>query len=89
MESFIICYDLHEKNTENYNKLREKIKSFGKWARVVESTWIITSDKTAKEIRDSLSEVISEDDRIFVTKSSGIGAWHNTRCSNEWLKNNL
>ncbi len=87
MAAYIISYDLV--NKRNYDELYESIKSFGKWARVVESTWVITSEKSCTEVRDELLNHMDSDDRLFVAESSGVGAWKNARCSNEWLKNNL
>lgn len=87
MSSFIITYDLV--NSRDYQKLYDAIQSLGNWARVVESVWIVTSELSSAQIRDELLKYIDDDDRIFVTKSSGEAAWRNTRCSGEWIKNNF
>jgi len=87
MASYIISYDLV--NKRDYKGLYDAIKSLGKWARVVESTWVIVSEKSCTEVRDELLSHMDGDDRLFVTQSSGIGAWRNARCSNDWLKTNL
>lgn len=87
MTAYIISYDLIK--SKDYESLYSAIKSLGKWARVVESTWVVTSDKTCTEIRDYLLKYMDNDDRLFVTQSSSIAAWKNVRCSNEWLKENL
>jgi len=87
MATYIISYDLV--NEGNYGELYNAIKSLGKWARVVESTWIVVSDKTCAEVRDYLLEFMDDDDRLFVITSSRESAWKNVRCSNEWLKVNL
>lgn len=87
MATYIISYDLVKKR--DYEEIYNAIKSLGKWARVVESTWIVVSEKSCVEVRDYLLEHMDDDDQLFVTKSSGVGAWRNVRCSNEWLKANL
>jgi hypothetical protein len=87
MASYIISYDLV--NQRDYKALYDSIKSLGQWARVVESTWVVVSEKSCTEVRDELLNHIDHDDRVFVIQSSGIAAWRNVRCSNEWLKNNL
>ncbi len=87
MATYIISYDLV--NERDYEELYKTIKSLGKWARVVESTWLVVCEKTCTEVRDVLLDHMDTDDQLFVTKSSGVGAWRNVRCSNEWLKNNL
>ncbi len=87
MATYIICYDLIA--NKDYETLHTAIKTFNKWARVLDSTWIITTEKGCTEVRDFLCEHMDSDDKIFVTKSSGVGAWRNVRCSNDWLKKNL
>ncbi|ENZ0175286.1 hypothetical protein ACF958_004121, partial [Providencia rettgeri] len=83
MSSYLISYDLIK--NKDYEKIYDAIKSFGTWARVTESVWVITSDLSSTEIRDNLSEHMDSDDRLLVLKSSGVAAWRNVRCSNEWL----
>ncbi|MBN3074473.1 CRISPR-associated protein Cas2 [Pectobacterium brasiliense] len=87
MATYIISYDLVKKR--DYEELYKAIKSLGKWARVVESTWLVVCEKSCIEVRDSLLEHMDGDDKLFVSQSSGVGAWRNVRCSNEWLKTNL
>lgn len=87
MTCYIISYDL--RNTRDYESLYNEIKSYGKWARITESTWAVVTNKSAVRIRDDLSRVVDNDDRIFVVKSGVEAAWRNSRCRNEWLKENL
>jgi len=87
MTAYIISYDLVK--NEDYGPLSEKIKSLGKWAKVVESTWVVVSDLTSTEIRDLLTDVVDSSSKIIVVQSAGVGAWRNSICSNEWLKTNL
>ena len=93
MSSYIITYDLIQNNDENrsddYTNLREVIKSYGTWAKVTESCYAIVSEKKSTEIRDHLKNHLKSDDRIFVVKTSGIAAWRNVICKDEWLKKNL
>ena len=88
MATYIVTYDLISPG-QNYSAIHEQVKTYAKWARPTESTWVLVTDRSAKQIRDHLKSVIDEDDRLFVVKSSGEGAWHNTRCSNKWLRDNL
>lgn len=88
MPAYVISYDLVQPN-RNYEPLYTRIKLFGTWARVTESTWIIVSDRTAIDIRDELIRVIDANDRIFVLKSGLEAAWQNVRCKNEWLRKHL
>ena len=88
MPSYIITYDLLSPG-QKYDELHEQIKSYGTWARVTESNWIVVTDKSAVQIRDHLLSCIDSGDRLFVVKSGTEAAWHNTRCKNEWLRKHL
>ncbi|EJY8894334.1 CRISPR-associated protein Cas2 [Escherichia coli] len=87
MDAYIISYDLVK--NEDYEPIFEKIKSFGLWAKVVESTWVVVTDLSCIDIRDGLASVVDSSSRIFVVQSAGAAAWRNSICSNEWLKTNL
>ncbi|EHP6399727.1 hypothetical protein [Klebsiella quasipneumoniae] len=89
MAAYIISYDLVKAGSKDYSNLYNAIKSLGKWAKVVESTWVVVSELSSVEIRDSLSLHMDAADRIIVVKSGNVGAWKNVICSNEWLKTNL
>lgn len=87
MKCYIISYDL--RNTRNYDDLYEAIRSYPRWAHIVESTWAVVTSNTAVQIRDHLIGVLDEDDRVFVVKSGSEAAWRNVICRHQWLKDNL
>ena len=87
MTCYIVSYDLRKQR--DYESLYKKIKSYKTWARITESTWAIVTEQKAADIRDQLSSVMDSDDRLFVIKSGVEAAWRNSRCKNEWLKENL
>jgi CRISPR associated protein Cas2. len=87
MKTYIITYDLVK--DRDYKSLHEAIRNFSKWARITESTWAVVTNKKAAEIRDELRQVMDSDDRLFVVKSGVEAAWRNSKCKNEWLKENL
>lgn len=88
MSVYIVTYDLR-KSGRNYDELYKAIKSFSNWAKINESVWAIESGNAAVEVRDYLLGYLDSNDSIFVIKSSGVAAWKNTVCSNEWLKKYL
>lgn len=88
MNSYIVSYDLTAPNRD-YSSLIDAIKSYGTYAKVLESCWIIKSSDKSSTIRDNLSNHIDSDDRLFVAKLTGEAAWKNVLCTSEWLKNNL
>lgn len=88
MTSKIIVYDLC-KPGRDYDALYDAIKGLGSWARVTESTWLVSTDLSSSQIRDTLAQEMDENDRLFVGKLTGEAAWHNTRCGNEEIKKRL
>lgn len=65
------------------------IKSYGTWAKITDTTWAVVTTKSATDIRNHLNAIIAEGERIFVIKSGVEAAWHNSACTNEWLRKNL
>jgi hypothetical protein len=88
MSCYIVSYDLL-KPGRNYDGLYKAIKSYPRWARVNESVWAVVTNNSAVQIRDHLVGQLDTNDRIFVIKSGVEAAWRNSKCKNEWLKENL
>ena len=88
MASYLITYDLNSPG-QNYNDLYTVIKGLGTWWHCLDSTWIIKSNLTAVQIRDSLSAKIDKNDSLLVASISS-AAWKgfSADCS-DWLKKNL
>lgn len=87
MGVFAINYDLSSPDRD-YDKLTEQIKSYGTWAHFLDSLWLVSSSKTAGEIRDHLKKHIDSNDQLFVARLSGNWASSNLskKCT-DWLKN--
>lgn len=86
--SKIITYDLC-KPGRNYDDLYDYLKSFSVWARITESTWFISSDKSCVTIRDEIKNIVDSNDRIFVAELTGVAAWLNVICGSDYLKKHL
>jgi hypothetical protein len=89
MATYLIGYDLNKH--KDYPKLIEAIKALsGTWWHHLDSTWILVTDRTAVDMRDTLKKHIDSDDELLVVKLSGEGAWvgFNEKGS-KWLKDNL
>lgn len=88
MAAYLITYDLNSPG-QNYNDLHNAIKDLGTWWHCLDSTWIIKSNLTVVQIRDSLSTKIDKNDSLLVVSIS-TAAWKgfSTDCS-DWLKSNL
>jgi hypothetical protein len=74
---------------EAYEKVIGQIKSYPKWAHVEKSVWVVKTDATTVDVRDAIKTHMHARDRLFVAELSGVAAWFNTICKNEWLKANL
>lgn len=90
MSTLLVGYDL-KKPGQDYSPLIEKLKSFGTWWHHLDSTWLIKTDETPKEVRDVLKPLIDANDELLVIDVSGrTAAWTglNQRGS-DWIKDNL
>ncbi|HIE8455886.1 TPA: CRISPR-associated protein Cas2 [Bacillus cereus] len=89
MHSHLITYDLIGPNRD-YDKISEKIKTYPRWAHILESVWVIKSDKSTKEIRDELLSSIDNNDRLFVSRLTGQCSWNNLNNElSQWLHDNV
>ncbi|UFN48910.1 hypothetical protein LPC08_23420 [Roseomonas sp. OT10] len=94
MATYIISYDLM-KEGDAYRtalkKLTDRIEStFSVRWKPLFSYWVVQSDKSAKEIRDNLQQVIDSNDRLIVVKSARDAAWCGfSDAGNKWLRDNI
>lgn len=91
MATYLIGYDLNSpQEAGEYTKLEDAIKSFGTWWHHLDSTWLVVTSMTAKEIRDKLQPHIKGGDELLVAKASGEAAWAGfSDRGSSWLKENL
>ena len=87
-KSKIITYDLC-KSGKNYEDLYKYIQSYTVCARITESTWFVSTDKTCTTIRDEIRNIIDSDDRLFVAELTGTAAWRNVLSGSDYLKKYL
>ena len=84
MNKYLVTYDLNSPG-KNYSLLISKIKAYTN-TKVCESAWIIRSNSTSVQIRDSFSREIDTNDTLFVAKLIGEAAWKNCIDSNEKIR---
>lgn len=90
MKTFLITYTLG-RFEELYPKISAKIKSYPKWARISQSTWLIQTDESVSEVRSDLKATINEDGTILVIDVSS-SAWATFAISKNvtnWMKENI
>ncbi|MEB3790114.1 hypothetical protein [Acinetobacter sp. IK40] len=71
MTVYSVTYDLIK--SKDYTKMIDGIKkvSVDNWARPTKSQWIITSTKTAEQVKDFLKDYMDSDDILFVIEVNG------------------
>lgn len=82
---FLVSYDLvgTDSESENHDKLIERIEQYPGSARVQLSTWIIASKATARSLHDDLKTRMHPSDRLLVAEVKGPMPWSNARCGDE------
>ena len=89
MTAYLISFDLNNPG-QNYDDIDNAIKAYGTWCKIVTTTYVIVSEKSAKEIRDDLQKHIDSNDKLFVLKSGVEAAWTGFKQSTtDWLKKHL
>ncbi|MFX5825452.1 hypothetical protein ABTE10_00945 [Acinetobacter baumannii] len=87
MTIYSVTYDLIK--SKDYSKMIEGIKEVSNdtWARPTLSQWIISSNKTAGQIRDFLKDYMDSDDVLFVieVKTDNWGSWNLSKEVVNWL----
>lgn len=56
METYLITFQL--KSNEIYATVAGILRSFPKWARIMENVWIVRSEENTLSMRDKLSSII-------------------------------
>lgn len=65
MDKYVVSVELE--STSNTNSLQSVIQNVSKdFIQIQPSVWIILSDKTVTQIRDSIFRVITRQDRLFI-----------------------
>ena len=88
MATYIVTYDLSGPS-RNYGELLERIKSYGSWAHITESSWAISTTEDPVAIRDHLMGALDNNDNLFVgtlSWSAWVGLGQDV---SDWLKSNL
>jgi len=74
MKILIVTYDLINPG-QNYEKLLQKIKAYQLWARLGGSSYLIGTNETPVQVRDSLMAVLDQNDKLFVGSCPVPSAW--------------
>lgn len=66
--NLFISYDLNSPG-QDYEKVIEKIKSLGSWAKVQKSLWFVSSNLTAEQAAKSVWQGMDRNDSLNVVDS--------------------
>lgn len=87
MTAKLIAYDL------NYETKRPDIvgdiKSYGTWARLSESSYVIYTLDTVDKVYDKLSKHIDGNDQLYVISVGKPYSGYGPSDVNDWLQNNM
>lgn len=89
MSTYLVSYDLR-KPGRDYSKLYAAIRSYPRWAHILESDWAVVTDKSAIEVRDHLIRHVDANDALTVITARIPAAWIGIdQKVAAWLKENL
>lgn len=90
MPTLMIGYDLNLPG-QDYTDLIARIKTHGAWWHHLDSTWLVDTTMSAKQVRDDLKGLIDSDDELLVIDISG-DDWSTfgiNDSGNQWLHDHL
>jgi len=90
MHTYLVSYDLIQPGRD-YTTLYANLKSYGTWAKPLESVWLIKSSLGVEQLRNSIQAYMDANDKIFVVEVTGkAAAWRNLSVEiSTWIKNSL
>ena len=71
-----VSYDLYNPG-QNYERVFERIKSLGGWAKVHKSFWYVDSVYTASQAVDHIQSALDANDKVYVVDATNnVAAWN-------------
>lgn len=70
----IITYDLLTPG-KNYEPLLQVLKSFGPWAKLGGSSYLVVTEQDPAVLRDRLTATIDSNDKLYVGVAPAPSAW--------------
>lgn len=91
MPVYMIGYDLKKPGKDYQTLINAITKSFPNYWHCLDSTWLIVTDHTPKQVADYLLQFIDANDRVLVATMAKGAAWtvsFDKNCQ-DWLVKNL
>ncbi|WP_408586481.1 hypothetical protein [Novosphingobium sp.] len=71
-----ISYDLINPG-QNYDKVIERVKAMGIWAKVHASFWYVNSSYSARQAADYIAGAMDANDKVYVVDATNnVAAWN-------------
>lgn len=84
----LITYDLNSQG-QKHAEVLAKIKEFGTWARLSESSYAVKSSLTTEQICNKFTNLIDDNDSFLVIPMTQFHCGWTTEDVHDWLDNNL
>ena len=91
MRPLIIISDVKTGTSTNKISFEERIRQFGFYAFLTNQAWIVFTNDSVVDVRDSLLPFLASNDKLFVGEVSAPAAWTTTvdKIVSDWIINNL
>lgn len=88
MSVYLVTYDLNSPG-QKHTEVLEKIKNYGSWARLSESSYAISTHETVGQVYGKFEPLIDSNDNLYVISLHRPYTGFGKKDVNEWLQNNL
>lgn len=85
---YVVTYDLN-KSGQDYPSLYAEIKSIGNWCHAMQNLWFVETQKTSREIRQSLQKVLDANDNVFVCRVTTSWDAYMKKDAIDWLQSRI
>jgi hypothetical protein len=87
MAVYLITYDLNRETTRP--PIVDRIKAYGDWAMLSESSYAISTNQTAEQVYANLQALLDQNDQIYIITLKKPWYGYGPKQVNEWLDNVL
>jgi len=88
MSVYLVSYDLNRPK-QDYQKLYDRLKSHAAWWHYLDSTWLVSTSKSASELFERIQPAIDDNDSVLVIDVGRDYAGWLPKKAWDWIKNHL
>lgn len=74
MATYIVACNL-QPGSPKHAQLNAALEEYSAYQQIQDSVWIVNCPLTARAVAESLSEVITEEDKLFIASLCGEASW--------------